>query len=73
MNIHIPLFLLLAALGIVLGAIAVWLIRIKRHEEHLLTRKTRQQVKLMNRHHRGVDGRSHPLDAHFMWGQLLIH
>ena len=52
MNIHIPLFLLLAALGIVLGAIAVWLIRIKRHEEHLLTRKTRQQVKLMNRHYR---------------------
>ena len=52
MNIHIPLFLLLAALAIVLGAIAVWLIRIKRHEEHLLTRKTRQQVKLMNRHYR---------------------
>ena len=52
MNIHIPLFLLLAALAIVLGAIAVWLIRINRHEEHLLTRKTRQQVKLMNQHFR---------------------
>ena len=52
MNIHIPLFLLLAALGIVLGAIAVWLIRIKRYEEHLMTRKTRQQVKLMNQHFR---------------------
>ncbi len=52
MNTDIILLLLLVSIGVVLGATARVLYRVKRHEDEELRRKTTDQVRLMARNSR---------------------